>query len=356
MTQFAKYCRTLLAGSLVFGGAVAISVVGASLSASPAAAATPPSHSAISREGPLRLGPPVRSNGLLQSILPALGSSGDSLLGGLLDQPENSKADQNGKDDQNGKADRVFVGHRAFAQCHGRFGSVQIGVMCFGERCVAVGYYVNKAGVQVALAEAWNGTKWSIEKLPKIPGVLASAFSAVLCTSSTACTAVGGYSNSPGIQVTLTEVLSGTKWSIETAPNVAGVPLTSFVGVSCTSAKECIAVGDSENSSGTFTTLVENRKGTSWSIESSPNPAGGEGSLLSGVSCTSTSACTAVGEYENSSSTQLTLAEAWNGTSWSIETTPNPQVPKAVFSMVWPVPRPAPVPPWGDIRTAPTPS
>ena len=39
MTEFVKYCRTLLAGSLVFGGAVAVSVVGASLSASPAAAA-----------------------------------------------------------------------------------------------------------------------------------------------------------------------------------------------------------------------------------------------------------------------------------------------------------------------------
>ena len=57
MTHFAKYCRTILAGSLVFGGAVAISVVGASLSASPAAAAAAPaaaSHSVISRESPLR--------------------------------------------------------------------------------------------------------------------------------------------------------------------------------------------------------------------------------------------------------------------------------------------------------------
>ena len=41
VTRLRKYCRTLLAGSLVFGGAVAVSVVGGSLSASPAAAAAP---------------------------------------------------------------------------------------------------------------------------------------------------------------------------------------------------------------------------------------------------------------------------------------------------------------------------
>ena len=41
VTRFGTYCRTLLAGSLVFAGAAAVSVVGGSLSASPAAAATP---------------------------------------------------------------------------------------------------------------------------------------------------------------------------------------------------------------------------------------------------------------------------------------------------------------------------
>jgi YVTN family beta-propeller protein len=41
VTHFRKYCRTFLAGSLVFGGAVAVSVVGGSLTASLAAGATP---------------------------------------------------------------------------------------------------------------------------------------------------------------------------------------------------------------------------------------------------------------------------------------------------------------------------
>jgi hypothetical protein len=41
-TRFGRYCRTLLAGSVVIGGAVGISVAGTTLSASAAAAATAP--------------------------------------------------------------------------------------------------------------------------------------------------------------------------------------------------------------------------------------------------------------------------------------------------------------------------
>src|SRR5204862_347064 len=59
--------------------------------------------------------------------------------------------------------------------------------------------------------------------------------------------------------------------------------------------------------------------GSSWSVQPTPNPMGGSNSELVGVSCTSSSACTAVG---NSSSG--TLAEVWDGSSWSIQPTPNP--------------------------------
>jgi DNA-binding beta-propeller fold protein YncE len=46
VTRFGKYGRTLLAGSLMFWGAVAVSVVGGSLSPSPSAAATTPAWTA----------------------------------------------------------------------------------------------------------------------------------------------------------------------------------------------------------------------------------------------------------------------------------------------------------------------
>jgi hypothetical protein len=319
MTRFGKYCRTLLAGSLVFGGAVAISVVGAALSASPAAAATPAtpttsatsSHSGISLAAPLRSARPFRSKRLLESLLSTIGAPGNAGLGGSLDLPKGVKPLQSGW---------TVAKSANILSKQGLFDTDSCGS---ASSCMAVGYYIDKAGVEAPMAEAWNGTSWSVQKLPKIPGDQSSAFWGVSCTSPTACTAVGAYVNSSDIQVGLAEVFNGTSWSIETTPNPSGAQAVSLEGVSCTSSSKCIAIGGSEDSSGDVTTLVEKRKGTSWSIVASPNPSGAQGSVLDGASCTSPSACTAVGKYIDSSSDEDTLAEVFNGTSWSIETTPN---------------------------------
>jgi hypothetical protein len=40
------------------------------------------------------------------------------------------------------------------------------------------------------------------------------------------------------------------------------------------------------------------------------------------VSCSSAVACTAAGSFEGSSDL-FSLAEAWNGTAWAVQTTPN---------------------------------
>ena len=113
-------------------------------------------------------------------------------------------------------------------------------------------------------------------------------------------------------------VAAASGWSIETTPNPAGGSDVVLNGVSCASASACTAVGASSNG-----TLAERWNGTTWSIQHTPNPAGGSNSILNGGSCTSASACTAVGDY-NSGTTGVTLAERWNGTAWSIQTTPNP--------------------------------
>src|SRR5205085_1235587 len=88
--------------------------------------------------------------------------------------------------------------------------------------------------------------------------------------------------------------------------------------VSCPSARNCFAVGrTSPNNSGQpngYNTLVERWNGAAWSIVASPNAPNGHGELA-GVSCTSASACIAVGSSYQSS-TRATLIEAWNGASW----------------------------------------
>jgi hypothetical protein len=81
--------------------------------------------------------------------------------------------------------------------------------------------------------------------------------------------------------------------------------------VSCASATACTAVGDYNNGT-TGVTLAERWNGSTWSIQPTPNPAGAPVSLLNGVSCASATACTAVGGYNNGTA-GVTLAERWNG-------------------------------------------
>jgi hypothetical protein len=214
------------------------------------------------------------------------------------------------------------------------YSPVLVGVSCASTiACIAVGNYENSAGTDVMLAERWNGTSWSIQRTPNPTGAKGSYLTGVSCASTTACTAVGyfGAANievpqSPGLRP-VAERWNGTSWSIQRTPNPAGATSSQLDGVSCASKTACTAVGSYINSFGTAVTLAERWNGTSWSIQRTRNPAGPwsrELNVLVGVSCASTTACTAVGKYENASGTPMPLAERWNGTSWAIQRTPNP--------------------------------
>jgi hypothetical protein len=184
--------------------------------------------------------------------------------------------------------------------------------------CTAVGY-----SDSAPLAEGWNGSTWVIKATPEPSGSVSSQLTGVSCTAATACTAVGSYTDSASAQLTLAEHWNGTSWVIQPTPNPPGATNFQFGGVSCTSATACTAVGSYTNNAAAQLTLAEQWSGTSWVIQSTPNPSGGTSIQLSGVSCTSATACTAVGSYLNGGGFQ-TLSERWNGTSWAIETTPTP--------------------------------
>src|SRR4051812_14980620 len=57
-----------------------------------------------------------------------------------------------------------------------------------------------------------------------------------------------------------------------------------------------------------------------WTMQAAPPPLLRNGSLR-GVSCTASSACTAVGSYVDSAGVGVALAERWDGASWSIQPT-----------------------------------
>ena len=199
------------------------------------------------------------------------------------------------------------------------------GVSCTSATaCTAVGNYSDKSGNTKTLAEAWDGATWVIQKTPNPPATTNAVLSGVSCSSPTACTAVGHYFGSSSIP-TLAEAWNGAKWVIQKTPVPAGTSVYEFRGVSCASGTACTAVGFSINGSNQDVMLTEAWKGTKWVIQHNPIPSGATSTVLSGVSCSSPTACTAVGDYLGPS-TFDTLAESWNGTKWVVQKTPNPAV------------------------------
>jgi hypothetical protein len=192
------------------------------------------------------------------------------------------------------------------------------GVSCASPTaCTAAGYD------GVALAEAWNGTSWSVQQISTPPGNSSATLSAVSCASATACLALGSYRGTQQLDVPFAEVWNGATWSLGKRPANPSAEAV-LTGVSCFAPNACIAVGYG-NSTTAPSTLAETWNGTSWSIQPTPDQPGAEESVLSSVSCTSATACTAVGWYQNpagSFTPRFSLAEAWNGTSWSIQQTP----------------------------------
>jgi hypothetical protein len=221
--------------------------------------------------------------------------------------------------------------------------------------CEAVGTATDSSGYTISLAEGWNGTAWTIQATPD-PATAASGARAemhgVSCVSPTFCEAVGSSSVDPGAaawvwngsswaaqaivgstyltSVSCTSadycvavsgngdanVWDGTSWSAQSATATGFSLLNS---VSCTSADFCEAVG--YNSSGDN---AETWNGSSWTAQPTPTPVGGSSLALNSVSCTKASFCETAGWYFNSSFDQVTVAEQWDGSTWTAQATPNP--------------------------------
>lgn len=198
------------------------------------------------------------------------------------------------------------------------------GISCVGATsCYAVGDYNSTSSSEPSaiMAEHWDGTSWTLQTMATPPGATAADLEAVACSADTACTAVGGYATSgTTANLTLAERWNGSSWTTQTTVNpTSGSP--SFNGVSCPTATDCIATGSPENLAAA--PLVEQWDGTTWTIQSAPSVAGANVSDLLAVSCTAASACAAVGLASDFNVAPLTLAESWDGINWSIRTTVN---------------------------------
>jgi hypothetical protein len=175
--------------------------------------------------------------------------------------------------------------------------------------CWTVGSTGTRHDTDRALAERWNGRRWTVVPVPSPGDYGATELTGLACSGGSACIAVG--QRGAGQGGTLVERWNGRRWSVQDAPNPAG---SSLSGVSCSHASDCLAVGNSGSFDSTDIfnySLNLHWNGTKWTAE--PYKVTG---TLNAVSCTSAAFCAAVGYLADSAGYQ-SAAEQWNGTSVS---------------------------------------
>jgi hypothetical protein len=111
-------------------------------------------------------------------------------------------------------------------------------------------------------------------------------------------------------------------WNIVSSPNT-DMPANVLRGVTAVTANDVWAVGDgSQNPIDPGITLIVHWDGSAWSIISSPTLRGAK-ALLNGVSATSSDDVWAVGEAVRGGNAGRTLTEHWNGRRWRIVPSPS---------------------------------
>jgi hypothetical protein len=186
----------------------------------------------------------------------------------------------------------------------------------------------------------WNGTTWSRVTLPAPPNNgESSTLNAIAANGPDDVWIVGSYLDTAGGDQTYTLHYNGTAWSIVSMPSSGSASLVyDFDSLQVDSPTDVWAVGGSGTDipaigGGTTSTRIEHWNGTAWSVVSSPSP--GTDDDLTGVT-TSNAAndVWAVGSYVPSGATSAqTLTLNWNGTAWSTVASPDNGSPSVLNSV-----------------------
>ena len=166
--------------------------------------------------------------------------------------------------------------------------------------CVAAGSYSLKP-----LIEQWDGREWTIASTPYPTGATEANIAGVSCVSPSTCMAVGNFKGPSEIRKPFALSWNGSDWSMVGTPELklSKTKYGEFVSVSCLSAVACVAVGSLTEYPESETTLAEAWDGTAWRLQSTPSPS--KFNFLTSVSCTSVVACTAVGQAVGTGSEPL---------------------------------------------------
>lgn len=277
--------------------------------------------------------------GALVALVGVGGASADTALGGLANGSRLPAVGAFGQAGFGSTPAQLPDASRSSVPSPGHDSELETVACVKASECWAVGNYhksnnSNSAFLNEALR--WNGKRWSTAKTPN-PGGSASGDSndlfGVDCVSASDCWAVGESqrgSSAPEVNEALR--FNGRKWSKAKTPNPGGTAsgdLSELFGVTCVSASDCWAVGQSQHGSSAAKLNEALRwNGKKWSKVKTFDPAGkdnGKTNELLGVSCVSASDCWAVGEGANpNKSVDFNEVLHWGGKKWSHVTTPQP--------------------------------
>jgi hypothetical protein len=177
---------------------------------------------------------------------------------------------------------------------------------------MAVGLVLGSGGLAGAAEPATS--PWTVQPTPLPPRDLYGHLDGVSCASAVQCVAVGD-TNRQTFGAALAEIWNGTKWVPHniTKPGIGGAPY--LTAVSCPATDSCVAVGTGPPGG---TSVAMSWNGTTWTIM--PGSQASPDAELYGVSCVTASDCIAVG-YTDTTQTE-TLAMSWNGTTWTVDSMP----------------------------------
>jgi hypothetical protein len=187
----------------------------------------------------------------------------------------------------------------------------------------AVGDYLPDAtgsnqDATLTFAEHYDGKKWAVARTPNT-GSNFNSFYGLAAVDGNAW-AVGEYLDSAFQDRALVEVWNGSSWSIADTPQ-PGSQRDMLFGAAALSPSDVWVVGDQEGTNGIFETLAEHWNGSTWTVVPTPDPSGA-GNHLYGMYALGPDNIWAVGQQLTGSTPDLPLVEHWDGSSWSVVSVP----------------------------------
>lgn len=165
------------------------------------------------------------------------------------------------------------------------------------------------------LTEHWNGSAWTVVAQPASLNNTGDFLYSVSGVATNDVWAVGVGTNAP-----LIEHWNGSAWSVVTPADT--IPSGTLYSVVALASNNVWAAGNYVPvNSNSIQTLVMHWNGSSWTQVASPNTSATENDYLTGISGSSPTDIWSVG-FSNTSSGEATIATHWNGTAWSIVSTP----------------------------------